>query len=144
MQLQTFTGEYGGVRIVMEGEDPWFTASDVCKALGLSNVSHAVSKLDEDEKGITTNDTLGGRQKMLIVSESGLYHLVFMSRKAEAKAFRKWVTSEVLPAIRKYGQYAAPEYERQKQAQAIIDRWNHEYTHEWVPKLFVLKAGDTE
>lgn len=70
-----------------ENGDPWFVAKDVCRILDLGNVSHAVSKLDEDEKGITNNDTLGGEQKVLIISEPGLYSLVFRSRKPEAKAF---------------------------------------------------------
>ena len=84
---------------MLEGE-PWFVAADVCRALGLGNSSMAVSKLDEDEKGISLIDTLGGEQKLGIVNESGLYALVLGSRKPEAKAFKRWITHEV---IRKTG-----------------------------------------
>lgn len=99
--------EFGAVRAVtLEGE-PWFVAADVCRALGLGNSSMAVSKLDEDEKGISLIDTLGGEQKLGIVSESGLYALVLSSRKPEAKAFKRWITHEVIPSIRKTGGYIA-------------------------------------
>jgi prophage antirepressor-like protein len=84
----------------------WFVAKDVCKALELDDVSKACSRLDEDEKGTNTVPTLGGMQDLLIINESGLYSLILTSRKPEAKAFKKWVTSEVLPAIRKTGSYA--------------------------------------
>lgn len=99
--------EFGAVRAVtLEGE-PWFVAADVCRALGLGNSSMAVSKLDEDEKGISLIDTLGGEQKLGIVNESGLYSLVLSSRKPEAKAFKRWITHEVTPSIRKTGGYIA-------------------------------------
>lgn len=99
--------EFGAVRAVtLEGE-PWFVAADVCRALGLGNSSMAVSKLDEDEKGISLIDTLGGEQKLGIVNESGLYALVLSSRKPEAKAFKRWITHEVIPSIRKNGGYIA-------------------------------------
>ena len=99
--------EFGAVRAVtLEGE-PWFVAADVCRALGLGNSSMAVSKLDEDEKGISSIDTLGGEQKLGIVNEPGLYALVLSSRKPEAKAFKRWITHEVIPSIRKTGGYIA-------------------------------------
>lgn len=91
---------------VINGE-PWFVAKDVCQALLLKNPRQAISALDEDEKGVISMDTLGGRQKMNAVTESGLYELISQSRKPEAKPFRKWVTKEVLPALRKTGIYAA-------------------------------------
>jgi hypothetical protein len=74
--------------------------------LEISNVSQALSRLDDDEKGIISNDTLGGAQEMSIINESGLYSLVLTSRKPEAKAFKKWITAEVLPSIRKTGSYS--------------------------------------
>lgn len=92
--------------MTLEGE-PWFVAADVCRALGLGNSSMAVSKLDEDEKGISLIDTLGGEQKLGIVNEPGLYALVLSSRKPEAKAFKRWITHEVIPSIRKTGGYIA-------------------------------------
>lgn len=91
-----------------ENGNPWFVAKDVCRILDLGNVSKACNGLDEDEKGVTNCYTHGGIQEMLTVSESGLYALVFRSRKPEAKAFSKWVRSEVLPSIRKTGTYTSP------------------------------------
>lgn len=108
MNLQTFDFNEAPVRVMLRDGQPWFVAADVCRVLELLNTSKACETLDEDEKGITNSDTLGGKQQMLIISESGLYALVFKSRKAEAKKFRRWVTSEVLPAIRQTGRYAVP------------------------------------
>lgn len=101
------------VRTLLIDERPWFVAADVCASLAIANVSLAVNGradrdtdgLDEDEKGIATVNTPSGAQEMLVVNESGLYALIFKSRKAEAKRFKKWVTAEVLPAIRKHGRY---------------------------------------
>lgn len=95
------------VRAVVKDGEPWFVAKDVCDALEIGNVSQAVSYLDEDEKSnIITNDIAqnGGRAP-LIINESGLYSLILRSRKPEAKKFKKWVTAEVLPSIRKTGGY---------------------------------------
>lgn len=83
----------------------WFMAKDVCGVLGIENSRDAVSSLDEDEKGVAIVDTPGGAQQMTTVSESGLYSLIFRSRKENARAFRKWITSEVIPSIRKTGTY---------------------------------------
>lgn len=94
------------VRAVVKDGEPWFVAKDVCDALEIGNSRQAVSYLDDDEKGVTTNDTLGGTQQVSIINESGLYSLILRSRKPEAKKFKKWVTAEVLPSIRKHGAYA--------------------------------------
>lgn len=99
------------VRVVMIAGDPWFVANDICRVLALTNPRKAVGDLDEDEKGVTTSDTLGGLQEMNVVSESGMYSLIFRSRKPEAKRFRKWVTSEVLPSLRRTGQYQMHDHE---------------------------------
>ncbi|HEX7821082.1 MAG TPA: BRO family protein [Sphingobium sp.] len=96
------------VRVVEVSGDPWWVAGDVAKVLGYSHVPHMLRVLDEDEKGVRKVDTLGGSQDMTIISESGVYHAIFKSRRAEAKHFRKWVTTEVLPSIRKNGFYLAP------------------------------------
>ena len=109
--LQRFFEENSNVCIraqVINGE-PWFVAKDVCQALGVKNPRDAVSYLDEDEKGVVLTDTLGGTQRMNAVNESGLYALIMQSRKPEAKPFRKWVTKEVLPSLRKTGVYATAE-----------------------------------
>lgn len=105
-KLQCFDFNGAPVRVSEIDGQPWFVAADVCKVLEHSNSRQAIADLDEDEKGVSTADTLGGKQKVSIISESGLYALVFKSRKLEAKRFRRWVTSEVLPAIRKEGKYA--------------------------------------
>jgi prophage antirepressor-like protein len=98
---------------VVEGNDgePWFVATDICGALGLSNAAEAISALEPDEKNtIRISDGINrpGNPNRIGVSESGMYALVFRSNKPEAKRFRKWVTSEVLPSIRKHGSYFVP------------------------------------
>jgi len=93
------------VRTVFHEGDTWFVAADICAVLELTDPTAALLRLDQDEKGPTTIRTLGGNQKMNVVSESGLYHLTFTSRKPQAKAFRCWVTGTVLPSIRKTGGY---------------------------------------
>lgn len=101
------------VRVVLRDGHPWFVAKDVCDTLGYSHVPHAMRILDSDEKGVHLTDTLGGEQKLSVVNESGLYALVLRSRKPEARKFAKWVTSEVLPAIRKTGGYELPNLYKQ-------------------------------
>lgn len=101
--------EFGRVRVVEGDGEPWFVAKDVCECLDIQNVSDALNKgLDEDEKGVDIIYTPGGNQEMSIVSEPGLYSLILRSRKPEAKAFKRWITHDVLPAIRKHGMYATP------------------------------------
>lgn len=96
------------LRVEIIENEPWFIAKDVCDVLDLQNVSKAINNLDEDEKGITISDTLGGNQKMTIINESGLYSLILRSNKPQAKVFKKWITNEVLPSIRKTGSYQTP------------------------------------
>ena len=109
-KLMTFESEtFGKVRTLTIGGEAWFVAADVCKALELGNPSMTVERLDDDEKGISTIDTLGGKQRMAIINEPGLYSLVLSSRKPEAKAFKRWITHEVLPNIRKHGVYITDE-----------------------------------
>lgn len=100
-----FDFESQSVRVFEQDGEPWFVAKDVCKVLEVGNPRHAVSRLDEDERGVFNNDTLGGPQKTGIINESGLYSLILTSRKPAAKRFKKWVTAEVLPSLRKTGQY---------------------------------------
>jgi prophage antirepressor-like protein len=106
--LVTFNFVSQHVRIVMCGDEPWFVAADVCDALTISNSRMALDRLDDDEKGVSSIDTPGGNQELSIINESGLYSLILTSRKPEAKKFKKWVTSEVLPALRKTGHYEIP------------------------------------
>ena len=104
--LKLFENPQFRVRVIMRCSDPWFVAKDACDCLKITNVSKACQTLDDDEKGITKSYTLGGSQDMMLISESGLYTLIMRSNKPEAKVFRKWVTSEVLPSIRKTGSYS--------------------------------------
>lgn len=105
-EIKIFTNEeFGSVRTVELNGEPWFVAVDVCRALEIVNNREAISRLDDDEKGVASTDTLGGEQKVAIVNEPGLYSLVLGSRKPEAKAFKRWITHEVIPTIRKHGAY---------------------------------------
>lgn len=105
--LRTFTDErFGSVRTVLRDGEPWFVAVDVCRALELSNPTVSVGRLDDDERAKLN---LGRQGEGTIVSEPGLYTLVLGSRKPEAKAFKRWITHEVIPAIRKHGGYLTPE-----------------------------------
>lgn len=104
-QLQVFNNEeFGQVRTVVQGEDVWFLAKDVCDILELNDTNKALLALDDDEKSKHEQYSGSGRKPM-IINESGLYSLILRSRKPQAKAFKKWVTSEVLPSIRKHGAY---------------------------------------
>ncbi len=100
--------QFGQVRVVMQDGEPWFVANDVCRALEIRNNRDALSRLDEDEKGVVLTDTLGGKQKINAVNESGLYSLILGSRKPEAKAFKRWVTHDILPSIARTGKYENP------------------------------------
>ena len=105
-KLMTFeNAAFGKIRTLTIDDEPWFVAADVCKALELGNPSMTVERLDADEKGISSIDTLGGKQRMAIINEPGLYSVILRSRKPEAKAFKRWITHEVIPAIRKHGGY---------------------------------------
>ncbi|MEI8245590.1 MAG: phage antirepressor [Lentisphaerota bacterium] len=106
-QMSVFSFEQAAVRVVNQENGPWFVAADVCKVLKIKNTKQACDQLDEDEKGISKTYTPGGAQDLLTISESGLYALIMRSNKPNAKVFRKWVTSEVLPAIRQTGSFSA-------------------------------------
>lgn len=111
-ELTVFQNEqFGQVRTIVKDGEPWFIAADVCRALEVGNPTQALSRLDEDEKSITliSNEGNRGNPNMTIVNEPGLYALVLGSRKPEAKAFKRWITHEVIPSIRKHGAYLTPE-----------------------------------
>lgn len=119
------SADFGALRVLKDDcDEPWFVAKDVCGALGLGQVTRAISNLDRDE--VTTSkvtDSLGRDQQMNIVSEAGLYSLIMRSRKPEAKAFKRWVTHEVLPSIRKDGGYMVAredESDEQVMARALL------------------------
>lgn len=105
--LQIFKYNGKEVRTIQKDGEPWWVLKDVCEVLGLSSPHKVFERLDDDEKGRNQIPTLGGEQEMTVVNESGLYNVILRSDKPEAKPFRKWVTSEVLPSIRKNGGYIA-------------------------------------
>lgn len=109
-QIQPFTFPTTGqsVRTLLVDGEPRFVAADVTAALDLGNPRSSLALLDDDEKGVHTMDTPGGPQQMVVVTEAGLYSLILRSRKPEAKAFKRWITHEVLPTIRRTGSYGAP------------------------------------
>ena len=103
--LQLFENTDWKVRVVMRDGEPWFVAKDVCECLDLGNPSQAIARLEDDERWLISNEALRANGETAVVSEPGLYSLVLGSRKPEAKAFKRWVTHEVLPSIRKTGGY---------------------------------------
>ncbi|EIA3204262.1 Bro-N domain-containing protein [Salmonella enterica] len=110
--------------IIIDGA-PWFVAMDICRAIGIANHRDAVRKLDSDEKGVGSTDTLGGEQETTIISESGLYTLILRCRDAVTPGtipyrFRKWVTGEVLPQIRRTGRYVREELSPADKAQKVV------------------------
>ena len=108
-QLTPFTYEDQPVRVVTINAEPWFVLADLCKVLNLSQPHRVAARLAGDMKGRTQMTTPGGDQEMTIVSEAGMYEVVIRSDKPEAAAFRRWITSEVLPSIRKHGGYLTTE-----------------------------------
>lgn len=128
------------VRTVMIGNMLWFVAKDVCEVLELSDVSMSVAKLDDDEKLVQKLFVSGQNRDMIIVNESGLYTLIMRSNKPEAKRFRKWVTSEVLPSIRATGQYTMPQLVENRLAameKMLVD--NASRGEEIIKELAVMK-----
>ena len=110
-EIQVFQNqEFGELRTVVRDGNPWFVAKDVCKALDIGNSRMATYRLDADEKDdVSLTDAIGRNQDTSIVSESGLYSIVLGSRKPQAHAFKRWVTHDVIPSIRKHGAYMTPE-----------------------------------
>lgn len=98
--------EFGRVRSLMINDEPYFVGKDVAEILGYSNTRKAIlDHVDKEDKGVTKRDTLGGNQELTVINESGLYALIFGSKLPKAKEFKHWVTSEILPSIRKHGAY---------------------------------------
>ncbi|HEM6592055.1 phage antirepressor KilAC domain-containing protein [Streptococcus suis] len=107
MELQIFKNEqFGQVQLLEINTEPWFVGKEIAEILGYKNSRDALSKhVDEEDKGVAKRDTLGGSQDQVIINESGLYSLILKSKLPQAKQFKRWVTSEVLPSIRKHGGY---------------------------------------
>lgn len=122
-EIQIFQNDrFGTIRALSVDGEPWFVAKDVCVALAIKNSRDALARLDDDEKGVALTDTPGGEQRVQTVNEAGLYTLVLSSRKPEAHAFKRWVTHEVLPSIRRTGGYmvARDETPEQTMARALL------------------------
>lgn len=111
-EIQVFNNsEFGNIRTVTIDGNPWFVGKDIAEALGYSNSRKAlIDHVDDEDKGVTNRYTPGGKQNLIIINESGLYSLILSSKLPNAKKFKRWVTSEVLPAIRKTGHYEVPGY----------------------------------
>ena len=109
--LQIFNSpEFGAIRTIEKDGEPWFVGKDVAAALGYKEPTKAArEKVDDDDKGVSKIDTPSGIQEMTIINESGLYSLVLSSKLPTAKKFKRWVTNEVIPSIRKHGAYMTPE-----------------------------------
>lgn len=118
------TGQTLSISAIEKDGQAWFVAKDICEALGIKNSRDAIASLDDDEKGVAITDTLGGPQQVSTINESGLYSLIFRSNKESAKRFKKWITSVVIPSIRKHGGYingqeALPQEEQKETLQVI-------------------------
>lgn len=118
--------EFGKIRTIIIDENPWFVARDIAEALGYINGRDAIAKhVDDEDKGVAKCDTLGGKQDLQVINESGLFALVFGSKLSSAKKFKHWVTSEVLPTIRKTGVYKKPMSQLEilaAQANALVEQ----------------------
>lgn len=160
--ISVFDFNSESIRVIIVDSEPWFVAKDVCRILTISNVSKALNRIDEEDKGaITLSDIIGNDQNHLIINESGFYTLVLGSRKEVAKPFKKWVTSDVLPSIRKTGKYELEQnreqLERSIQEKAAIkeireaynlykeaygDAYAYRYLHQQMHKHQPHLAGD--
>lgn len=150
MKEFTFNPTKQPIRTEIKDGEPWFVAKDVCDALQIINITDTMNRLDDDEKLTSVVSNSGQGRQMWLVNESGLYNLIFQSRKAEAKAFRKWVTNEVLPTIRKTGRYelAAPraDHERRTLGRDVLDLRCEPYNTKWLgtTTVRVVEYNDME
>lgn len=126
-QAFTFNASNQQVRTICIDGQPYFCGKDVCACLRLSNHNDALAALDDDERRGSPMPTPSGTQQMVVVNESGLYHLIFQSRKEEAKVFRKWVTSEVLPTLRRTGRYEVAISTSADERHLPTRRWSQRY-----------------
>lgn len=133
--------EFSTVRALIKNNEPWIVAKDITENLGLPRPSQSTRYLDADEKGMCLVNTPSGKQKMVIVSEAGLYSLIFKSRKPEAKAFKHWVTHEVLPSIRKTGSYSV---EQTKALTSQVDRLAQLQEKQSEENLYLLNKLQTQ
>lgn len=121
--IQIFNNpEFGDIRTVDQNGEPWFIGKDIATALGYKNPRDAITRhVDSDDKGVVKHDTPSGEQEMVIINESGVYSLTFSSKLEGAVRFKRWVTSEVLPTLRKTGSYMMPKLSKEMQALFMLD-----------------------
>lgn len=132
--LQIFIYSGNQLRTVKQTDGLWWVLRDVCDVLGLSTPARVAERLDEDEKGVSLIHTPGGEQKVTIINEPGLYSVILRSDKPEAKAFKRWVTHDVLPSIRRTGAYGIPSEKlaHLKELQTTLEKWREnerEFAH---------------
>ena len=124
-ELQVFNNpEFGDIRALLIENEPWWIGKEIARALGYGNTRQALAtNVDKEDKGVHLLDTLGGKQSLTIINESGLYSLILSSKLPTAKKFKRWITSEVLPALRKSGKYEikAEDPEPTEQRQLTVD-----------------------
>ena len=144
-ELTIFNFENNNIRSLSINNAPWFVGKDVANALGYTNSRKAISDhVDEEDKGVTKCYTLKGAQKLTIINESGLYALIFGSKLESAKKFKRWVTNEVLPQIRKTGSYNANDKDERLELAKIISKASIEallYIRELYPNYFNSLPG---
>ena len=133
-ELQIFSNpEFGDMRTLSIDGEPWMVGKDVAAALGYTAAEKAIrTHVDAEDKGVTEMDTPGGLQKMTIINESGLYSLVLSSKLPGAKKFKRWVTSEVIPSIRKTGSYTASDKLKQQQIEARLNNSRARVASMWL------------
>lgn len=144
---QTFDFSFNGnlLSVRRQPDGLVFNAKQVCQILGIVNHKMAVKSLDDDEKGVSSvYHPKGGKQSAIFITESGLYHLIFISRKPQAKAFRRWVTAEVLPSIRKHGAYVKPSAAPDAQLFAAMKRYIAPADYREVAKAFNVTVGHVQ
>jgi prophage antirepressor-like protein len=135
---EIFEYEGRGVRIVGAQDKPLFVAADVCRILGIGNASQAVARLDDDEHRLISTEGVANGRPVQAVTESGLYSLVLGSRKPEARSFKRWVTHQMLPTIRKTGAYAAnlsPAEILLAQAQRLVEQERRQQREANLPRI---------
>jgi prophage antirepressor-like protein len=125
--LTIFQFESFEIRFVGTVDDPWWVAADVCGVLEIVKPENAYARLDDEEKDTRIVGTPGGNQKMICINESGLYSLILTSRKPQAKRFKKWVTGEVIPSIRKTGSYSLPSLDGESNPRNSVSSSNNEF-----------------
>ena len=133
---------FSDVRTVMIDDEPWFAATDITRILGYKNCSKAIADhVDEEDKGITKCSTSGGMQNLTVINESGVYSLIIQSKMPDARRFKRWVTSEILPTIRKTGGYV---FDEEAYARRLLSSQSEEVIMNFTAALKALSRASDE